>query len=408
MSSSSTSTTSPPQGRRCRIRELLPNLYLGRHPTGPKNSLTDVPGVLCHTQSIVKPATDAHGAINTGVTTILPRRDFFHQACHAGIFRLNGSGELTGSHWIEETGLLHSPIVLTNSFAVGAAYQGIYEYCIPRHRNAESGAADWFLLPVVGETFDGILHDIAALPVTPAHIVAGLEAVSDDAVPEGNTGGGTGMICHWFKGGTGSSSRVVPADSSAQRESYTVAALVQANYGAMRDLRIGGAPIGRLIDGELAEAAKDLPADASMTEKLAALGRVAAEKEKKDGSIIVVLATDAPLHPLQCQRLAKRATMGLARVGGNAHNPSGDIFLAFSTANKIPVQTEADRWKTKPLSIEVVDDQTINSLFEATADAVEEAILNALCMAETMTGLGGLKVEALPLEKVKQMMEKYL
>lgn len=415
-SSSNTTSSAASQESRCRIRELLPKLYLGRYPTGPKNSLTDVPGVLCHTQSIIEPASSAHGAINTGVTTILPRKDFFHHACYAGFFRLNGSGEFTGSHWIEETGLLHSPIVLTNSFAVGAAYQGIYEYCIPRHRDSK-GEVDWFLLPVVGETFDGILNDIAALPVKPAHIVAGIDAASDAAVPEGNTGGGTGMLCHWFKGGTGNASRVVPADPSAAaaaRESYTVAALVQANYGRLRDLRIAGAPIGRLIDDELQEATKHLPEDASVFDRLAALGEIAAKKDKKDGSIIIVVATDAPLHPLQCQRLAKRASLGLARVGGNAHNPSGDIFLAFSTANEIPVQTvtagdtKVNPWKPRAMDVQVLDDQTINALFEATADAVEEAILNALCMAETMTGLGGLRVEALPLGKVKDMMERFL
>ncbi|EKG15743.1 Peptidase S58 DmpA [Macrophomina phaseolina MS6] len=404
------SSTSQP---RCRVRELLPELYLGRYPTGPKNSLTDVPGVLCHTQSIVEPATSTHGPVNTGVTTILPRKDFFSQACYAGFFRLNGSGEFTGAHWIEETGLLHSPIVLTNSFAVGAAYQGIYEYCIPRHRNAK-GEVDWFLLPVVGETFDGILSDIAALAVRPAHVVASIEAASDAPVPEGNTGGGTGMLCHWFKGGTGNASRLVPSDpagAGGRRDSYTVAALVQANYGKMRDLRIAGAPIGRLIDDEIS---KSVPADASAAERLAAVSAIAAKKDRKDGSIIIVVATDAPLHPLQCQRLAKRAALGLARVGGNAHNPSGDIFLAFSTANEIPVQTvtagarEVDPWKPRAMDVQVLDDQTINALFEATADAVEEAILNALCMAETMTGLGGLKVEALPLEKVKELMQKYL
>ncbi|KAL1621279.1 hypothetical protein SLS56_009273 [Neofusicoccum ribis] len=411
--SSSAPTSAPAQEKRCRIRELLPNIYLGRYPPGPKNSLTDVPGVLCHTQSIIKPASATHGAINTGVTTILPRRDFFHHACYAGLFRLNGSGEFTGSHWIDETGLLHSPIVLTNSFAVGAAYQGIYEYCIPRHRNAD-GAADWFLLPVVGETFDGLLNDIAALPVTPAHIVHGIEQASDAAVPEGNTGGGTGMLCHWFKGGTGNASRVVPADGGSGRSSYTLGALVQANYGRMRDLRVAGAPVGRQLDDELAAASANLPADASIVERLAALRSVAAAKDRKDGSIIIVLATDAPLHPVQCQRLAKRAALGLARVGGNAHNSSGDIVLAFSTANEVPVQTvtagesAVDPWKPRPMAVDVLDDQTINALFEATADAVEEAVLNALCMAETMTGLGGLKIEALPLGKVKAMMERYL
>ncbi|KAJ7894164.1 ArgJ-like domain-containing protein [Mycena olivaceomarginata] len=367
---------------RCRLRDLLPDLYLGRFPPGPKNSITDVDGVLAHTESIIAPPSETHGPINTGVTTILPRADFFNQACYAGMFRLNGSGEFTGSHWIAETGLLHSPIVLTNSF---------------------SGEVDWFLLPVVGETFDGTMNDISALKVQPAHVVRGIERANVDTVPEGNTGGGTGMLCHGHKGGTGSASRIVPADSSADKANYTIGALVQANYGRMRDLRIGGAPIGRLLEDGALKAAEENPSDAAL-----------AARDQKDGSIIIVLATDAPLHPLQLQRLAKRATMGLARVGGNAHNPSGDIFLAFSTANEIPVQTvtasgrSVDPWTPKPLNVQVLDDQTINGLFEATADVVEEAILNALCMAESMEGVGGIKVDALPLEKVKELMKKYL
>ncbi|KAJ7444993.1 peptidase family T4 protein [Mycena galericulata] len=400
------------ESARCRLRDLLPELYLGRFAPGPKNSLTDVGGVLCHTESIIMSAGSTHGPVNTGVTTILPRTDFFHQSCYAGIFRLNGSGELTGSHWIEETGLLHSPIILTNSFSVGAAYSGIYEHSIARHRNAQ-GEVDWFMLPVVGETFDGIMSDISAMKVQPSHVVRGIERATADAVPEGNTGGGTGMLCHGHKGGTGSASRVVPADSTAGRESYTIGALVQANYGRMRDLCIGGAPIGRLLEEGAKKAAEENPNDASLTSNVANTAQIAAKKDKKDGSIIIILATDAPLHPLQLQRLAKRATMGLARVGGNAHNPSGDIFLAFSTANEIPVQTvtaggsSVDPWKPKPISVQVMDDQTINALFEATADAVEEAILNALCMAESMEGVGGLKANALPLEKVKELMQKY-
>ncbi|KAF7363208.1 DmpA/ArgJ-like protein [Mycena venus] len=367
----------------------------------PKNSITDVDGVLAHTESIIEPASTTHGPINTGVTTILPRADFFDQACYAGMFRLNGSGEFTGSHWIAETGLLHSPIVLTNSFSVGAAYQGIYEYCIPRHRNAQ-GEVDWFL-PARGRR-----------DVQPAHVVRGIERANADAVPEGNTGGGTGMLCHGHKGGTGCASRMVPADPSADKANYTIGALVQANYGRMRDLRIGGAPIGRLLEDSALKAAEENPSDAALVARVETMKQVEAKKDKKDGSIIIVLATDAPLHPLQLQRLAKRATMGLARVGGNAHNPSGDIFLAFSTANEIPVQTvtangrSVDPWTPKPLSVQVLDDQTINGLFEATADAVEEAILNALCMAESMEGVGGIKVDALPLEKVKELMKKYL
>ncbi|KAJ6627723.1 ArgJ-like domain-containing protein [Mycena sp. CBHHK59/15] len=369
----------------CCLWELLPDLHLGRFQPGPKNSLTDVNGVLCHTESIILPPSSTHGPVNTGVTTILPRADFFYQACYVGMFRLNRSGEFTGSHWIEETGLLHSP---------------------------SSGEVDWFMLPVVGETFDGSMNDISALKVQPSHVIRGIESASADAVPEGNTGGGTGMLCHGHKGGTGSASRVVPAAPTASKERYTVGALVQANYGRMWELRIGGAPIGRLLEEGAHKAAEENANDASFSASLANMAQLAAKKDKKDGSIIIVLATDAPLHPLQLQRLAKRATMGLARVGGNAHNQSGDIFLAFSTANEIPVQeaggASVDPWKPKPMNVQVLDDQTINALFEATADAVEEAILNALCMAESMEGLGGMKVDALPLEKVKDLMQKYL
>ena len=189
------SATVPQTGEtRRRIRDLLPKLHLGRFQPGPLNSFTDVPGVLVHTESIHLPATDKTGAVNTGVTTILPRKDFFHNACYSGLFRFNGSGEMTGSHWIEETGLLHSPIILTNSFAVGAAYQGIYEYGIREYCD-DKGRVDWFMLPVVGETFDGYLNDISQFAVKPQHVVQGIERATSDPVPEGNTGGGTGMIC---------------------------------------------------------------------------------------------------------------------------------------------------------------------------------------------------------------------
>ncbi|KAF2503338.1 peptidase family T4 protein [Lophium mytilinum] len=394
---------------RSRIRDLLPTLNLGRFAPGPKNSLTDVPGVLAHTQSIHSHPAAAPGSINTGVTTILPRKDWFHQACFAGLFRFNGSGEMTGSHWIEETGLLHSPIILTNSFAVGAAYQGIYEWAI-REYGDEKGSVDWFLLPVVGETFDGYMNDIAKFSVKPEHIVQGMDQASADAVPEGNTGGGTGMLCHYFKGGTGCSSRVIPGE----KKDYTVGALVQANYGAMRDFRIKGAPIGRLILEDQEKLMRANPVDPKLLAQAKLLIKLTEAKDKKDGSIIVVIATDAPLHPTQLQRVAKRATIGLARAGGCGHNPSGDIFLAFSTANEIPVQTvtaqarKVDPWTPSTLPIEYVDDQTINSIFENTADAVEEAILNAVCMAETMTGHDNNTVSALNLDQMKEMMERYL
>ncbi|KAF2634252.1 peptidase family T4 protein [Massarina eburnea CBS 473.64] len=411
--SSSTATSTPRQ----RVRELLPALYLGRYAPGPKNSITDVSGVLVSTQSIhsspIYPNAPA-SSINTGLTTILPRKEWFHKACFAGIFRFNGSGEMTGSHWIEETGLLHSPILITGSFGVGSAYNGIYEYAIREHLN-EEGRADWFLLPVVAETFDGFLHDVTKFAVTPQHVVAGIDNASSAAVEEGNKGGGTGMIAHWFKGGTGSSSRIIP--SVDESTSYTVAALVQTNYGAMRDFRIAGAPIGRLIfEEQERKYAADTTNPTLLSQATLLFGKKAAlkeAKEKKDGSIIIILATDAPLHPTQLQRLAKRATVGLSRVGGWGSNQSGDVFLAFSTANEIDVQSGTkgsktyDSWKPTADDVKLLNDYTINALFEATTDAVEEAILNAIFMAESMHGHGN-KIDALDLGKVKGLMEKYL
>lgn len=212
----------------------------------------------------------------------------------------------------------------------------------------------------------------------------------------------------YFKGGTGSSSRVVPGlDTKGETKDYTVGALVQANYGKKPHFRISGVPVGRIIAQEEARAA-----DLDSSKKLA-LEKLEREKERKDGSIIVILATDAPLHPTQLQRLAKRATVGLARVGGQGHNPSGDIFLAFSTGNAIPVQSismtrrAVDPFKPTPFTADLVDDASINGLFEAAAEATEEAIYNAVCMAETMVGNQGNKIEALPLERVREIMEKF-
>ncbi|KAI1324691.1 DmpA/ArgJ-like protein [Xylariaceae sp. FL0255] len=401
--STSTSTAAPSAAGdklpRMRLRELLPTVHLGDWKPGPLNSITDVAGVKVHTQEIFSD----DGNVNTGVTSILPRDEWFHKACYAGLFSFNGSGEMTGSHWINETGLLHSPII-----SVGAAYQGIYEYAI-KTLGVKKGQVDWFLLPVVAETFDGYLNDLSQFVVTPAHIVKGLENVSSNRVREGCVGGGTGMICHYFKGGTGSSSRVVPGfDNKYQSKIYTVGVLVQANYGKKPHFRISGVPIGRILAEEDAKVAEQ---DA---EKKATQESLIREKERKDGSIIVIIATDAPLHPTQLQRLAKRATVGLARVGGQGHNPSGDIFLAFSTANHVPVQTismerrAVDPFKPETNVMELVDDSSINGLFEATADATEEAIYNAVCMAETMVGNQGHKIEALPLERVRDIMQKYL
>jgi D-aminopeptidase len=407
---------------RMRIRELLPNLQIGRHPTGPLNSLTDVPGVLVHTESIILPDNlPHHHAINTGVTTILPRKDFFNSACYAGYFRFNGSGEMTGCHWLDETGLLNSPIVVTNSFAVGPCYSGVYEYCVREYaakEGAEKGLVDWFLLPVIAETCDVFMSDIGAMPIKSDMVVRGIELASGDAVAEGCTGGGTGMTCAGFKGGTGSASRVIEGQEVVgdgdemdpegrepkKKVQYTVGALVQANYGAMNDFRIGGAPIGRhfleeLENAKAAEAGKDVEEEKE---------EVPTKELPKDGSIIVVLATDAPLSPIQLQRLAKRATIGLARVGGWGSNTSGDIFIAFSTAHEFPRAPERKWTVTAAQKVKVIEDESINGLFECAADATEEAIYNAVCMATDMVGPVGRSVKAIDLEKTKKFMEKFL
>ena len=377
---------------RVRLRQLVPDVYLGAWKPGPKNGITDVPGVLASTITI----RQGNGWVNTGVTTILPRQDWFHNASYAGIFRFNGSGEMTGSHWIEETGLLHSPIIITNSFSVGPCYTGVYKYAIERYGQGKDGI-DWFLLPVVAETFDGHLNDLSQFVITPDHVVEGINKASAEPVAEGNVGGGTGMMCHGFKGGTGTSSRLVP---SLNDKVHTVGVLVQANYGRMQHLHVAGVPVGRIL-------AEQGSRDSAAAAKKADYDRA---KDKKDGSIIIVVATDAPLHPTQLRRLAKRATVGISRVGGYGHNPSGDVFIAFSTANKIPVQDSReglDRFKAREFDVSVVDDQTINGLFEAVADATQEAVYNALCMAETITGNRDRTIEALPLDKVKEIVEKF-
>jgi len=394
---------------RARVREVLPNLFLGWHSTGPLNSFTDVPGVLVHTQSIHRPANHnparPASVINTGVTTILPRRDWFDNACYSAIFSFNGSGELTGSHWINETGLLISPIVLTNSFSVGAAYNGIYQYMMREYADKETGLADGFLLPVVGETFDGAMNDIGAMVVTPEMVVEGIDKASSESVQEGNSGGGTGMLTMGFKAGTGSASRMVDGVVRGEQKQFVVGCLVQSNFGKARDLRFGSVPVGRLFQQE------DEARQKTNLEQGVDLAN-----RKKDGSIIVVLATDAPLHPTQLARLVKRATVGLARTGGFGSNTSGDVFIAFSTASKVPhepplakglTRNEALFTATVEQSVDVVQDTTINGLFEAAAEAVEESILNALCMAETMEGPKAFKAEAIDLERLKKVVEQY-
>ncbi|PHH63051.1 hypothetical protein CDD80_1295 [Ophiocordyceps camponoti-rufipedis] len=230
----------PKPSDRGRVRDVLPQLYLGKFPTGPLNSITDVPGVLAHTQSV-----QPDSQVNTGVTTILPSKDWMQRSCFAGVFRFNGCGEMTGVHWINETGILCSPIVITATSSVGEGFRGVMELLY--HRYCKNGQ-DVFVLPLVAETYDGFLSDPGRFAVTPRHVIDSIDASSADAVPEGNTGGGTGMICHRWKGGTGSSSRTVRGyNAGGEAVTYTIGALVQANYGTKETLRIGGVQVGRLL-----------------------------------------------------------------------------------------------------------------------------------------------------------------
>ena len=346
---------------RTRLRNL--GIITGRLPTGPHNAITDVPGVKVGSTTLI---ADHPHVTRTGVTAIWPRGDeIWGDYCFAGIHSFNGNGEMTGMAWIAEQGLLSAPIGITNTYQVGIVRDAICELA--------DGHGAPFHLPVVAETYDGWLHEIERFPISRDHALAAFANATSGPVAEGNVGGGTGMICHEFKGGTGSASRLV--------NGYTVGALVQANYGMRGQFRVDGVPVGQEIGPDI------VPAHRS--------GRV-----PEGGSIIVVLATDAPLLPIQCQRLARRATTGLAWVGGIGGNGSGDIFLAFSTGNHVrPGEALSD--------VQMLAPDAMTDLFQAAAEATEEAILNALCMAETMIGREGRVIHALPLDQLQAVMRRW-
>lgn len=355
---------------RARIRDL--DIVIGQLPTGPHNAITDVPGVLVGHSTII---ADTPHIARTGVTMIMPRDgNIWYDSAFAGYFSFNGCGEMTGLPWLAESGLLQSPIGITNTNAVGTVRDALVA------REAE----DWDSngsLPVAAETWDGWLNDINAFQVTKAHVDEALRTAHSGPVEEGNVGGGTGMICHEFKGGIGTSSRIVTCAAG----SYTVGVLVQTNYGDRAQLRIDGVPVGRAIGPDKVPTTYHTP--------------------MSSGSIIVIIATDAPLLPIQCKRLARRATVGLARVGGTGHNGSGDIFLAFATGNHLPVLQSGTFpvAQTEPFALQMLPHQQLDLFFDATADAVEESILNALAAAETMTGYKGHTAYALPLDEVRRI-----
>jgi D-aminopeptidase len=345
-----------------RLRDL--GIAIGHWPPGPLNALTDVPGVRVGHATVLR---DAPRVARTGVTVIVPPADAF-----AGFESFNGNGEMTGLLWIAESGILTTPIGITNTQDVGTVRDAISS-CL-----YEADPAARFFLPVAAETYDGWLSDIRACHVTRAHVAEALRGAATGPVAEGNVGGGTGMICHEFKGGIGTASRVVAVPGGR----HTVAALVQANYGHRRLLRVDGVPVGREIDHRRVPSAWGAP-------------------RHEMGSIIGVLATDAPLLPGQCARLARRATVGLARVGGVGHNGSGDIFLAFATGNAV----DADA--PEPSTVRMLPNAHMDPLFEGGAEAVEEAILNALTAAETMTGFEGHTAHALPLDGLREAMARH-
>ncbi|HEY0671280.1 MAG TPA: P1 family peptidase [Longimicrobiales bacterium] len=366
---------------------------------GPLNAITDVAGVEVGHATIIAGSgrlAVGKGPIRTGVTAILPRGKVGQDSVFAAWFTLNGNGEMTGTTWIRESGILETPILITNTHSVGIARDALIEWL-----RAHGREFPW-ALPVVAETWDGLLNDINGFHVKREHVFAALNNASGGRVLQGAVGGGTGMVCNGFKGGIGTSSRKI----SERGGGYIVGVLVQCNYGNRRLLRIAGVPVGDLIKdkpmcyaSEVAPAAERFPGIPVCSSATQPGTR---ERESDMGSIIIVVATDAPLLPHQLDRVVKRAALGIGRLGGIASNGSGDIFIAFSTANREAV-SKADG----TTSVTMLPNDRIDWLFEATVQATEEAILNAMVAAEDMVGINDLRVPALPEDEVKTIMEKY-
>ncbi|KAL3458250.1 peptidase family S58-domain-containing protein [Aspergillus heterothallicus] len=386
---------------RPRIRDL--GYSPGKFSPGPKNSILDVKDV-----SVGQVTLHKGTGIHTGLTVILPRKveDLPMLPCYAATHDLNGMGELTGTHGLTEWGYFNGPIALTNTVSVGKVYDGLFLWQIEQALKSgqdELEATRRLNIPVVGETYDGLLNDIRASIIDKYTVYSAIEVSKTQIeVLEGNHGGGTAMRCHGYKGGTGTSSRIVPGAG----KDYTLGVIVQANHGQKLDLRIGNVPIGELLAHEDAAASAN-NADAST--QFPKVGKAA------EGSIIVVIITDAPLLPHQLRRIAQHAVMGITQVGGHSagRNFSGEIFLALSTGtspNELATESSGfeylPRLETQP--VETVKNEVIDSLFYATSEATEEAILNALCKAETLTGYKGRTQPALPVDRVKELLDKYM
>jgi len=357
---------------------------------GPLNAITDVAGVEVGYTTILRgegKLVVGKGPVRTGVTAIIPRgHDSLNDPVYAGMFSLNGNGEMTGTHWIEESGFLEGPVVITNTHSVGVARDAVIAWRI------KHGAADasgyWWSLPLVAETWDGWLNDTNGFHVKPEDVFHALDSAHGGAIEEGSVGGGTGMICYEFKGGNGTASRKIeikePKASSGQSSAngasaartYTVGVFVQANFGRRALLTIAGVPVGKEIPGSV--------------------------YKEDTGSCIAVVATDAPLLPNQLKRLARRVSIGLARTGTISGNGSGDLFIAFSTANR-------NSWAPDQVthSVQTIPNDLMDPIFTGVVEATEEAVVNALVDNQTMTGAGNHRVEALPHDWLRELLKKY-
>ena len=365
-----------PEESRSRARTL--GIIVGSHTPGPFNAITDVAGVTVGHTTLISgdgPLKPGLGPVRTGVTVVIPRDDVWHKKVPAGSFVLNGTGEMTGLAWISESGFLEYPIALTNTLNVPRVANGVINWMLARY--PEIGITDDTLTPVVAECDDGRLNDIQGRHVSEADVVQALDNASSGAVREGSVGAGTGMVSYGFKGGIGTSSRRLPDNEGG----YTIGVLVNANHGRRPELVVEGVPVGRLYEAAPPVAQAFSPG-------------------QSEGSIIVIIATDAPLDGRQLTRLAKRAALGLARTGSTARHGSGDFMLAFSTANVIPHYP-----KDRTYSLTHLADTHMNPLITATVEATEEAILNALTMATTLLGRDGYRAEAISLTRLRTILD---
>jgi L-aminopeptidase/D-esterase-like protein len=369
--------TAPPANKIVRARDL--GIPFEGTP-GMLNAITDVAGIEVGYTTLIAgegKLEAGKGPVRTGVTAILPRgHDSLNDPVYAGVFSLNGNGEMTGTAWLEESGFLEGPVVITNTHSVGVARDATIAWRV------KHGAADntgyWWSLPVVAETWDGWLNDVNGFHVKPEHVAQALDAAHGGAIEEGSVGGGTGMICYEFKGGNGTASRKIEikASKDAPPRSFNIGVFVQANCGRRAQLMIAGVPVGKEIPGEV--------------------------YKEEAGSIIIVVATDAPLLPHQLKRLARRASLGLARTGSVSGNGSGDLFVAFSTAN--PKVANPDQVTH---TVETIPNDLLDPIFAGVVQATEEAIVNALIDNHDMTGRDNHRVEALPHDRVRELLKKY-